>query len=138
MPRPIWVAFWVPFWGPFWGPIRTGPLAGAQKPCKTRVSEVVLSPRQPSGLRKHAERGTGRANGRQGRRRLALLGDQWSHARPASRRGACKGCGDDPSVPLPADLDRRGPPANVAYDAAGAARALLPGDGGLACRPRLR
>lgn len=91
MPRPFWVPFWVPFWGPFWGPIRTGTPSGGQNPCTARLSEVTYSTRQPSGLRMRAERDTGRADGMPGGRRLALVGDRWSHARPANRRGAYEG-----------------------------------------------
>jgi hypothetical protein len=87
MTRPFWGPFWVPFWGPFWGPIRTGPPSVAQKRCILTVSGGAKSTRQPSGLRECAERGTCRAAGRPGGRRLAFVRDRWSHARPANRHG---------------------------------------------------
>src|SRR6266540_5660864 len=51
---------------------------------------------------------------------------------------ATRGAACDARLSLPADLDRRRPPTHLAEDAAGAAGALLRGDGGLADRRRLR
>src|SRR6266536_4045867 len=49
-----------------------------------------------------------------------------------------EGVACDAGLSVPADLDRRGSPAHVAEDAAGAAGALLRGDGRLAQRRRPR
>src|SRR5438128_605237 len=49
-----------------------------------------------------------------------------------------EGVACDAGLSLPADLNRRGPPAHLADHAAGTARAVLRGDGGLADRRRLR
>ena len=52
--------------------------------------------------------------------------------------GDDKGVADDAGLSLPADLNRRRPPAHLAEDAAGKVGALLRGDGGLADHRRPR
>ncbi len=91
MPRPFWGPFWVPFWDPFWDPFRNGAPFIAQNPCTAGISKDACRTRQGNGLRNRVGGGTAGAGGRRRGRRLALLGDRWSHARPQRPYGACKG-----------------------------------------------
>jgi hypothetical protein len=121
MPRPFWVVLWDPVWDPLWRPIRTGSPSAAENPHTIGRSDVRSSARQGCGLRRRSERGRVLMPGTSASVDLRV---PWIDGHMDDRRSdptRARRCGDDPGLPLRADLDRRGPPAEVASDATGAA-----------------